>query len=109
MFSFMLNSGKNAAGRMLKALGDATRLQIVILLASGEKCVCEITKGVKLPQNLISHHLKILRQSKLTTDRRDGKWIRYSLNKGNLEKLQKYLGKIISAEEGPSRCQTARD
>ena len=87
-----------------KALSDDTRADIVLLLASGEKCVCEIFNHLKLPQNLVSHHLKILRQSKLIVNRKNGKWVRYSLNRETMKKLQEILGEIIAIKKSKSKC-----
>lgn len=44
----------------LKALSDENRLHILCFLRKGEKCVCEIVGFLDLPQNLVSHHLKVL-------------------------------------------------
>lgn len=93
--------------KILKALGEDARLNIVLLLASGEKCVCEIFAGLKLPQNLVSHHLGILRQSNLILNRKEGKWVHYSLNRKNIEELQKLLTKIGTTKEKPPECQKA--
>lgn len=89
---------------LLKALSDNTRTDIVLLLASGEKCVCEIFKHLSLPQNLVSHHLGILRQNKLIINRKNGKWVYYSLNRKSIEDLQELLTKIIATKEKTSKC-----
>lgn len=73
----------------LKALSDDTRLKIVLLLASGNKCVCEIFGQLRLPQNLISHHLGILRESKIINSEKKGRWVYYSLNKKTIAELGK--------------------
>lgn len=65
---------------ILKALADENRLAILGMLQEGEKCVCEIMDALPFSQPAVSHHLKILRQAGLITDRRQGKWIYYSLN-----------------------------
>lgn len=70
-----------------KALGDCTRIKIILFLKGEKRCVCEIHEYLKLPQNLVSHHLKILREAKLITVKRSGKWMHYSLNKSQLKKL----------------------
>ncbi|MCX6751398.1 MAG: metalloregulator ArsR/SmtB family transcription factor [Candidatus Nomurabacteria bacterium] len=88
----------------LKALSDNTRLNIVLFIASGEKCVCEIFKYLKLPQNLISHHLAVLRKNKLIINRKEGKWVHYSLNRKNIKKIQKSLEEIIKIKEIISKC-----
>ena len=88
----------------LKALSDNTRLDIVLFIASGEKCVCDIFKHLNLPQNLISHHLAVLRKNELIINRKEGKWVHYSLNRKNFEKIQKSLEKIIKTKEIISKC-----
>ncbi len=88
----------------LKALSDNTRLGIVLFLASGDKCVCEIFEELKLPQNLVSHHLGILRQSGLIINRREGKWIYYSLNRERIKELKELLTKIIATKEKTLKC-----
>jgi ArsR family transcriptional regulator len=51
----------------------------VVLLARGERCVCDIEGALGLPQNLTSHHLAVLKREGLLSDRRHGKWIYYRL------------------------------
>ncbi len=63
-----------------KALGDPTRLSIVAVLSGGTRCVCEIQAAVDVPGNLLSHHLKVLRDAGLIASERRGRWIDYSLN-----------------------------
>ena len=58
--------------RILKALGDETRLKIVQLLLKGEKSVSEIVQTLCMGQPQASHHLSILRASGLVGTRREG-------------------------------------
>lgn len=81
------------------ALGNEIRFKIVGYLASGEKCVCHIFKKLDLPQNLVSHHLGILRENSLIADRKDGKWVYYSLNKKALAESIKVLENIMSEKK----------
>lgn len=67
--------------KMLKALGDETRLRILKLLLKRELCVCELEAALDLPQSKVSRHLTVLRSTGLVEDRRDGLWIFYSLFK----------------------------
>lgn len=76
---------------LLKALADETRLNILTMLREGEMCVCEIMDALPLSQPAISHHLKILRQAGLVTDRRQGKWIYYDLDPRGLERILSLL------------------
>lgn len=67
------------AGRM-KALGDPTRLLIASALAcTDELCVCDLAWVTGRAQNLVSHHVRVLRSAGLAGSRRDGKMVMYSL------------------------------
>jgi len=65
---------------IFKALSDETRLRILKLLEGGELCICKIMDVVDMKQSRISRHMGILKNAGLVTDRRDGKWVHYSLN-----------------------------
>jgi ArsR family transcriptional regulator len=64
---------------LLKTLADETRLAVVRQLMDGPKHVGEINESLRLPQSLLSHHLKVLRESGLIHGERDGKAVMYSL------------------------------
>ncbi len=66
---------------LTRALADLTRLRILMLLPLGEeRCVCELTQALELPQPKISRHLAVLRESGILRDRRAGLWIHYRLH-----------------------------
>ena len=66
---------------LYKQLSDATRLRcLILLLAEGELCVCELTHALGLSQPKISRHLAQLRQAGVVQDRRAGQWIHYRLH-----------------------------
>jgi ArsR family transcriptional regulator len=75
----------------LKVIAEENRLKIISMLLDGEKCVCEIWKDLNIPQNLASHHLKILADSGLVDFKKEGLWVHYSLNKKNLIKNISFL------------------
>lgn len=71
------------AAELLKLLADRTRRQIFLLIMRGEVCNCELSEALGLPQNLVSHHLRKLRQAGLVEEHRDlhdGRWIHYTVN-----------------------------
>ena len=63
----------------LAALGDPTRLRIMRTLAAGELCVCRLRDAVPVPANLLSYHLKVLRDTGLIRGTRRGRWVDYSV------------------------------
>ena len=64
---------------LFKGFDDPTRVQILWLLTSGERCVGEISEAANLSQSVVSHQLRVLKGMRLVTFRRDGKNLRYSL------------------------------
>lgn len=71
---------------VFKALGDATRLKILKMLAErGEVCVCVFVEELGMGQSAVSHHMGTLKRSGLLKARREGQWIHYSLNLQALE------------------------
>jgi ArsR family transcriptional regulator len=72
---------------LLKVLSEPNRLRIFALLTQGECCVCDIESAVAMPQNLVSHHLRALRQAELIEVRRDGRWAYYRVNKVHLSRV----------------------
>lgn len=64
---------------VFKVFGDSTRIRILFVLSEAEVCVCDLAETLNMTQSAISHQLKILKQSKLIKNRREGKSIFYSL------------------------------
>ena len=63
-----------------RALGDPTRLMIALALRDGgELCVCDLAWIIERAENLVSHHVRALREAGLADYRRDGKMALYSL------------------------------
>ena len=67
------------AAELLKVFGDPTRIRIIFVLCQSEMCVCDIAKLLNMTQSAISHQLRVLKQARLVSARRDGKTIYYSL------------------------------
>jgi ArsR family transcriptional regulator len=72
--------------RVFKALGDRTRLRMLYLLKVRELCVCEIMTALDLTQPTASHHLSILENARVIKERKDGRWVFYSLANNELTK-----------------------
>jgi ArsR family transcriptional regulator len=72
------------AARLFHALSDETRLSILDRLRRGECCVCELTDALDAAQSRLSFHLRVLKEAGLVVDRREGRWMYYTLS---VEKL----------------------
>lgn len=90
---------------VFKALSDETRLRIIKLLERGELCVCDITAALAMVQPKVSFHLSTLKEAGLIKDRKQGKWIHYSLNEKDL--FRRML--ILSACERMQDKESAAD
>ena len=82
--------------KMLKAISDPKRLQIVDMLSCGELCACKILEAFHITQPTLSHDMKLLVEAGLVNDRREGKNIYYSLNTETLKGLQVVLDTLFS-------------
>jgi DNA-binding transcriptional ArsR family regulator len=65
--------------KIFRALSDPIRLKILEFLRDGEKCVCEIIPHVAIIQPVVSRHLKILKDSGIVKDKKDGTRRLYSI------------------------------
>jgi ArsR family transcriptional regulator len=71
-----------ATAELFRALGDASRVKIVNVLATSHEpvCVCELTEPLGLTQPTVSHHVKKLLDVGLVEREQRGRWAFYSLN-----------------------------
>ena len=82
--------------KMLKAISDPKRLQIVDMLSCGELCACKILEAFHITQPTLSHDMKLLVEAGLVNDRREGKNIYYSLNTETMKGLQAVFDTLFS-------------
>jgi DNA-binding transcriptional ArsR family regulator len=86
---------QDAADRA-KALSDPTRLTLAAALREGEElCVCDLSWITGRSQNLVSHHLRVLRSRGVVRSRRDGKLVMYSLTSSGRSHLGVVLGEAV--------------
>lgn len=81
--------------KFLRAIADENRLKILCLLRKGAKCVCEIVPAVGISDKLASHHLKQLKKVGLLIEKREGNFIRYSLNRKTIKNYKSLFNQII--------------
>jgi DNA-binding transcriptional ArsR family regulator len=76
------------AATRARALGDGTRMTVALALREGgELCVCDLAWITERAENLVGHHLRVLRDAGLASSRRDGKIVFYSLRETGLRLL----------------------
>jgi DNA-binding transcriptional ArsR family regulator len=86
---------QDAADRA-KALSDPTRLTLAAALREGEElCVCDLSWITGRSQNLVSHHLRVLRSRGVVRSRRDGKLVMYTLTSAGRSHLGVVLGEAV--------------
>ena len=67
--------------QLFHALSDEARLEIIEILLDGEHCVCDLMTHIDAAQSRLSYHLKVLKDAGLVTDRREGRWSYYTLQR----------------------------
>jgi len=77
---------------VMKAVSDPTRVRILKILEDGEICVCQIIAVVELSQSTISKHLFLMKVAGLIEDRKDKKWVFYSLDGKDADG---YAGRVL--------------
>ena len=64
---------------LFKVFGDSTRMRILFALFEADICVCDLAQALGMTQSAVSHQLRILRQARLVSSRREGKQVIYFL------------------------------
>lgn len=95
---------------VLKVLADPNRLRVFEALMRGASCNRWLAEELDLPANLLSHHLKVLRDAGLVHDRRDavdGRWIYYQVDLSTLATLHQWFGHFfdpVGVQLQPQMC-----
>lgn len=82
-----------------QAVAEETRMEIVRQLSAGERCVCELQDDLEAGQSRLSFHLRKLREAGLVTDRREGRWVYYTLVPEALQEMRAFLGECCTPVE----------
>ncbi len=95
--------------KIFKALGDRSRLRIIKMLEVKAMCVCEITDVLNLAPSTVSKHLSLLHEADLIEDRKEGKWVNYSLpGKSRVPLISEILKLIRISLEDDSQIRADR-
>jgi len=82
---------------IFKALSEENRFRIVMLLSQREMCVCEIFSILDISNSTLSSHLKILKQANIIKQKKNGRWINYSLiNNATITMLLDFIKKNMN-------------
>ena len=95
--------GTDRAARLFHALSDGTRLAILQRLRFGEQCVCNLTDALDAAQSRLSFHLKVLKDAGLVTDRREGRWMYYTMNTDALAEVGELVDTLTAAPTAAER------
>ena len=83
------------ASRLLQVVSDPARLQVLRDLAGGTRCVCDLQATASVAPNVLSYHLKVLRDAGLVTTTRRGRWIDYHLAPDAGRRLRATLAGLV--------------
>ena len=90
--------------RITKALADENRVRMLLVLRTGELCVCQITELFGLAPSTVSKHLSILYQAGLAESRKDGRWMYYRLpGKAVAPAVRRAIGWVAQSVKGDPR------
>lgn len=78
---------RQEAVSLLASVSDSVRWTVLRQLTAGPACVCDLQAGVEVAPNLLSYHLKVLRDIGLVTTSRRGRWVDYELAGDALDRL----------------------
>ncbi|MHA6523982.1 ArsR/SmtB family transcription factor [Tessaracoccus sp. G1721] len=77
-----LSLREDRAVAVLQAVADPVRWRVLSRLSSATQCVCDLQAAIDIAPNLLSYHLKVLREAGLIVGTRRGRWIDYTLADG---------------------------
>ena len=76
---------------VLQAVADPVRWAVLAMLAEAPRCVCKLQEQIPIAGNLLSYHLKVLREAGLVTTSRRGRWVDYALAPDAPERMRAAL------------------
>jgi len=89
---------------IFKAMGDETRLKILVMLTKGKTCACKILEAFNFTQPTLSYHMKQLTDSGLVDSEKNGKWVYYSINRERIGLLREFIAEVNEIENATDCC-----
>jgi ArsR family transcriptional regulator len=78
---------------IFKALSDENRLRVLLMLRQRPLCVCEMHEVLDIALSTLSAHLKLMKNTGLIVDEKDGRWVIYRLSQN------RYLHEVLMSLE----------
>ena len=85
--------------RLLKAIAEPIRLEILHILSHGEMCACDILPNLSISQSTLSYHMKALSAAGWVNARKKATWMYYAINENTLEVMHQYLLKLTMPKQ----------
>ncbi|GKQ42279.1 transcriptional regulator [Companilactobacillus sp. RD055328] len=82
--------------KVIKAMADPSRLEIIDMLSNGEKCACDILEHFSFSQPTLSHHMKVLQTAGIVVSRKESKWQHYTLNESFIEDFKQETTSLLN-------------
>jgi ArsR family transcriptional regulator len=94
------------AATVFAALADPARLRILAVLTDSQRCVCDIQSAAPMATNLLSYHLRTLREAGLIVGTRRGRFVDYRLIDGAAARIRGALrtAGFVAEVEAPEGC-----
>jgi len=89
---------------LLKALADDTRYKIFTILLQDELCACKILEEFSITQPTLSFHMKKLVACGLVNYKKEGIWVRYSINHEAMSQLKSIFEPLVDKESEIACC-----
>ena len=84
--------------KIFKAIGDETRVKILILLSNRNICAKGIAKHLEISEAAVSQHIKILKEANIITGYKEGYYMLYHINEGIFNKCVSFINSISDTE-----------
>lgn len=94
---------------LLQAVADPVRWAVLERLADGTRCVCDLQEHVDVAANLLSYHLRVLREAGLVTTARRGRWVDYTLASDAAERVAAAMPWAQGTTSGTCGCAAPGD
>ena len=91
------------SAQLFHALSDEARLRIIETLLDGEHCVCDLMTHIDAAQSRLSYHLKVLKDAGLVSDRREGRWSYYTLQRDAFREAEGLLAELRPRQASANR------